>query len=139
MIVLCQGCGMRVFTKSDGACPSCGARGELVARIWRGKPVQVLIPAEDVVPTYACLYLRPFAVTFRAAARMRAVARAMRPFGKTVALHDQSDRPLDRVELRDVPDPRWTLELNAIVILVNALRRLRRRGVELVGKVDDDS
>jgi hypothetical protein len=69
---------MRVLANSDGSCPSCGARGDQVIRVWRGKPVEVLLPVGGaVVHKYACLYLRPFGLTFRGAARMRAVAHAM--------------------------------------------------------------
>lgn len=85
---------MRVLIQADGSCPSCGARGEISLRSWQGKWVHTLIPrvSERKTSEYACLYLRPFGRTFRAGARMRAVARAMRPFGVTVALHASEAR-----------------------------------------------
>jgi hypothetical protein len=139
MIVLCQGCGMSVLTKPDGTCPSCGASGEVVVRIQQGRKLQVLLPAEPKQYEYACLYLRPFAVKFRAAARMRAVAHAMRPFGKTAALPEPSDRQADRVKFRDLPSSQWLLLYNVLVIIANLFVRFRRRGVEVVGDIDDES
>src|SRR5262245_51783647 len=93
--VLCLNCGMQVLTLADGSCPSCGAHGELVVRILHGKTIQTLVPTpadeRSPVPRSVCLYLRPFAKRFRAAARMRAIAQAMRPFGTTVALHAREE------------------------------------------------
>ena len=139
-IVLCLGCGMRVFTKSDGSCPSCGARGEHTVRTWRGKPVRVLIPKQRApVWTHACLYLRPYANRFRAAAQMRAVSNAMRSFGRTVALVDQSDQPFGRVDIHDGLGYRWMFELNLYAWIIEKIRGFRRLGVDLRGEVNDDS
>src|SRR5262245_5425318 len=68
MSPLCRGCGMAVITNADGSCPSCGSTGPIISRSWRGKRVGVLVPKKEHAPLYACLYLRPYAVKFLAAA-----------------------------------------------------------------------
>src|SRR4051812_3863380 len=137
MLVLCNGCGMRVLTLADGSCPSCGAKGEIVERLWRGKRVDVLLPEPKSVPLrHACLCLRPYAVKFRSAARLRAVGRAMRPFGTTVALMDQTDRPFRRLKVRLI-GWRLTMVLNVLLAVGDVVWTVRRRGVQLVGKVED--
>jgi hypothetical protein len=146
MLVLCQGCGMRVLLLADGSCPSCGAHGELETRVWQGKSVETLVPSrgEGAVLPYACVYLRPFARRFRAAARMRAVAEALRPYGKTVALHDREARaPFGRIKYRFlttrlvgvVPIAIWNLSMRAIEAFSGW--RLERHGVELVDARND--
>jgi hypothetical protein len=130
---------MRVIVQADGRCPSCGATGDIAERIWRGKPVTVLVPEPNSIPRpNACLYLRPYAITFRSAARLRAVAHAMHPFGNTVALLDHTDTPFPRAKV-----PTFTSGVTpAFNLVIAALDRLwelgRRRGVQMVGKVDDD-
>ena len=77
MMVLCQGCGMRVVIQADGSCPACGARGDGSPRVRRGQLVSTLVPTGKEPgrgAEYACLYLRPFASRVRAAGRMRAIA-----------------------------------------------------------------
>jgi ribosomal protein L37E len=137
-IVLCLGCGMRVFTKSDGSCPSCGARGEHTIRTWRGEQQRVLIPERRAEWVHACLYLRPYVPRFRAAAQLRAVAAAMRPFGRTAALLDPSDRSFGRVDLHHGLGVRGMLELNFYAWIIESIYGLRRRGIDLIGKADDE-
>lgn len=150
MIVLCRNCGMRVLAQPDGSCPSCGARGEVMARVWQGKTVQTLVPGEReaaaVVPAYACLYLRPFASRFRAAARMRAVARAMRPLGTTVALHGREARaPFGKRRLSPlimIMGAVWWMSVVLWNVLMQLMEQvpawnLKWHGVELVDTKDD--
>jgi hypothetical protein len=130
---------MRVLTLRDGSCPSCGATGEVVERVWRGRPVSVLIPPPmSVAPRYACLCLRPFAVKFRAAARLRAVGHAMHPFGTTVALLDQTDHPFHWSKVPTITFGMTSLIDLFFAALYGLWKLLRRRGVTLVGKVDDE-
>jgi hypothetical protein len=90
--MLCQRCGVMVMPQADGSCPSCGKRGHLSARLWQGRQINTLVPDETApISQYACLYSRPFARRFRARARMRAVAKAMRPVGETAALGGGED------------------------------------------------
>jgi hypothetical protein len=100
LLVLCRGCGRKVLLLADSSCPSCGARGEVVPAT-AGRQPATLVPRIDVGTRrwrYACLYLRPFSDRLRGSARIRAVGRAMRPFGRTVTLHAGEAR----VRLRDV-------------------------------------
>jgi hypothetical protein len=56
-----------------------------------------------------------------------------------MALHDQTDRSLGRADVNDSLGPRLMVELNVYAFVVETVMRLRRRGVELIGMVDDDS
>ena len=107
--------------------------------MWRGQHVQTIIPTRsNTVPRYACLYLRPFATRFRAAARMRAIARAMRPLGATVALHAGEARsPIGQVRIRERENTVGVVMLSAwnkLVMLIEwALGSIFTwEGVELV-------
>jgi hypothetical protein len=153
MLVLCLGCGMRVLALPDGSCPSCGARGKTTLHVWHGHEVMALVPDQaagaDSVAQYACLYLRPFAGKFRAAGRMQAVARAMHPFGTTVALHANEAR----LGLKPVASKRFVQALpmlgilgavpiiawDALVMLVEFVERqlFPASGLELVEVTDD--
>lgn len=150
---------MKVIPQADGSCPSCGSRGELSLRSWQGEQIRTLIPNRDEPSTahYGCLYLRPFASRVRARARMRAVARAMRPLGTTVAFHAGEARlgwfgplgrsPIFRVigfipkvgPLVSVPLLLWNLSVLVIERLHQAAQRsiFRMNGVELVDSMDD--
>jgi hypothetical protein len=80
---------MKVILNPDASCPSCHCRGELTVRLWHGEEIHTLVPAasEPSPKQYACLYLRPFGNRVRARARLLAVAKAIQPFGTTVAFH----------------------------------------------------
>jgi hypothetical protein len=154
--VLCLACGMRVLTLADGSCPSCGAHGQVATRASHHGFIHTLVPEHTEEPTtgphYACLYLRPFATRFRAAGRMQAIARAMRPFGGTVALHASEEllglRPVDpgpvlkaimRVPrlglLVSLPLLVWNLSLLLLVLVLRLIFRWQR--LELIDVQDD--
>ncbi len=125
-------------------------------RRWRGKQQRILSPERHAEWVHACLYLRPYGPRFRAAAQLRAVAKALRPLGKTAALHDPSDRAHGKSGLPDhlngIPSSIEGGLISIIIIIIISvggiinffawfieaiINGLRRRGIELIGEVDD--
>ena len=130
---------MRILPLHDGSCPSCGASGDTSHVVRRGRPVQVPVPADAhgnvQPPEYACLYLRPFAKKFRAKARLKAVARAMRPFGRTAALNAGEDRaPVFMRIWSKINLESWLLHR---LYNIATRRELRSLDIELIDVVDE--